>query len=118
MWEANVNLKTGQLVTKGEWGTLMSNPSSPRFHRDCLDQYIKQLKYFLKNNRSPNPKLTATDLKGYKIIRDANSENIAKTFFELKAEDREKWVKEGAERKFETNIDVINYMKKEGLWKK
>ena len=118
MYNANANLKTGQLTSEGEWGKLFTNAESATFHLDCLDHFIKQLKFFLKNNRSPHPKLIAADLKGYKMIRDTGSETIARIFFELKANDREIWVREGAERRFKTNIDVINYMKKEGLWKK
>jgi len=117
-WEADLNVESGQFTSKGDWGTLFTNSGSPTYHRDCLNHYIKQLKYFLRNGSSPNPRHTKIDLAAYKMVRDTNSEEIAENFFDLKSADRKKNLKEGVPKKFGTNADIVNFMKKEGLWKK
>jgi len=52
-WNANMNLESGQYTSKGEWGTLYTNPGSPTFYMDILDHSIKQLKHYLKTGASP-----------------------------------------------------------------
>jgi len=103
--------ENGMLVSKGEYGTLMTNVESPTCNLDLLDHVIKQLKFYLKNNRSPNPKHTKIDLQAYKDVRDTRNNETMEIFFNLKDDARLRG------NPFPNNRHVIDHMKKNNMWR-
>lgn len=79
--------------------------------REHVRHFIKQLKYMLRNNRSSNVPLTKIDLKGYKVLLEADDDTIEK-FLEMKTKARD------AGRPIANNIQLVNHMKTSGLWKR
>lgn len=75
--------------------------------REHIKYFMRQLKWMLKNNQSPNPTHTKTDLRGYKILYETASDETIYKFLNIKKR---------AGNRFQDNIAIINHMKVNGLW--
>ncbi len=90
------------------WGELDFNQPI----RDHIKHFIRQLEWFLTNNRSSNRAYTEIDLKGYRILLDEGSDETIRKFMEVKRNARD------AGKRFSNNVDVVNHMKVNGLWER
>jgi hypothetical protein len=87
----------------GQWGIELTS------YKAAIEVNLKNLKYYKEVNKVQHKDLEV-DIRGYEMILDSNDpEGNAKAFFSIKHHAH-------ISKDLKTNIDVITYMKKHGLW--
>ena len=88
----------------GQWGIELTS------RKAGIEWALKQLKYYKEVENIQHEDLEA-DIKGYEMILESSDpEANAKAFFAIKHH------APNITKNLKTNIDVVNYIKKRGLW--